>query len=292
MKCIQLVMGPAGSGKSTYCASLQRHAATYGRTVHVANLDPALGPGESPPYDPIFDVRDLISTDDVAAELELGPNGSLIYCMEYLAGRSDTWLREELLDNTGDDDYILIDCPGQIELYTHVPVMKEVAETITRWGGCHVAGVFVLDATFLADASKFISGTLLALSVMVNMEIPCVNVLTKCDMVGEEAVDQMLDVHGRGARDLLEADRAEKAEADVGPAAPPSRRARRLERMTEAICGIVDDYTMVSYVPLDITNEESMDVLLNVVDNMLQYGDDLEHVEKREVEDDDDGIPS
>jgi len=62
--------------------------------------------------------------------------------------------------------------------------------------------------------------------------------------------------------------------------------------MTEAICGIVDDYTMVSYVPLDITNEESMDVLLNVVDNMLQYGDDLEHVEKREVEDDDDGIPS
>ena len=42
---IQIVMGPAGSGKSTYCQAMQYHASTLGasrkRTIHVANLDPA-----------------------------------------------------------------------------------------------------------------------------------------------------------------------------------------------------------------------------------------------------------
>ena len=37
----QLVMGPAGVGKSTYCQALQQHAADERRRVHVANLDPA-----------------------------------------------------------------------------------------------------------------------------------------------------------------------------------------------------------------------------------------------------------
>lgn len=29
------------------------------------------------------DIRDLISLEDVMEELELGPNGGLVYCMEY-----------------------------------------------------------------------------------------------------------------------------------------------------------------------------------------------------------------
>ena len=37
----QLVIGPAGSGKSTYCETMQQHCENTGRTVHVVNLDPA-----------------------------------------------------------------------------------------------------------------------------------------------------------------------------------------------------------------------------------------------------------
>lgn len=40
-KYCQLVIGPAGSGKSTYCQTIQQHCENEGRTVHVANLDPA-----------------------------------------------------------------------------------------------------------------------------------------------------------------------------------------------------------------------------------------------------------
>lgn len=43
----------------------------------------------------LLDIRDLISLDDVQEELKLGPNGGLIYCMEYLIEHID-WLMEEL----------------------------------------------------------------------------------------------------------------------------------------------------------------------------------------------------
>lgn len=42
-----------------------------------------------------LDVRDLISVQDVQEdeELVLGPNGALVFCMEYLMGELD-WLHE------------------------------------------------------------------------------------------------------------------------------------------------------------------------------------------------------
>ena len=60
-------------------------------------------------------VQDLISVTEVMEELGLGPNGGLVYCMEYLLENTD-WL-EEQLSSFGEDDYLILDCPGQIELY-------------------------------------------------------------------------------------------------------------------------------------------------------------------------------
>jgi len=76
----QLVIGPAGSGKSTYCSSLYEHCETIGRTMHVVNLDPA---AEIFNYPVAMDIRELISLEDVMEDLKLGPNGALMYCMEY-----------------------------------------------------------------------------------------------------------------------------------------------------------------------------------------------------------------
>lgn len=49
-----MVMGPAGTGKSTYCRVIQEHCQNAKRTVHVVNLDPA---AESFEYDVAFDIR-------------------------------------------------------------------------------------------------------------------------------------------------------------------------------------------------------------------------------------------
>ena len=75
------------------------------RNVHVANLDPA---AENFGYNMTFDIRELITVEDVMEELGLGPNGALIYCMEYLLENMD-WLEEEL-DNFDDDEYLILDC--------------------------------------------------------------------------------------------------------------------------------------------------------------------------------------
>lgn len=74
-----LVSGPAGSGKSTFCSSLIAHAQSLGRNVHLFNLDPA---AERFEYQPSIDIKELISLEDVMEEMNLGPNGGLIYCFE------------------------------------------------------------------------------------------------------------------------------------------------------------------------------------------------------------------
>lgn len=81
MRYCVFVTGPAGAGKSTFCASLITHAQTIGRSVHLFNLDPAADKFE---YEPTLDIRDLINLEDVMEELEFGPNGGLIYCFEYV----------------------------------------------------------------------------------------------------------------------------------------------------------------------------------------------------------------
>jgi Conserved hypothetical ATP binding protein len=52
-------------------------------------------------------------------------------------------------------------------LCSHIPVMKRLLEHFKYWGYT-VCGVYALDATFMGDPAKFISGTLLSLSAMVS----------------------------------------------------------------------------------------------------------------------------
>ena len=64
-------------------------------------------------------------------DMGYGPNGALLYAMEYLVDNID-WLIDEL--NDYDDDYLIFDCPGQIELYSHIPVMKSITEALKTVG--------------------------------------------------------------------------------------------------------------------------------------------------------------
>ena len=250
----QLVMGSAGTGKSTYCAAMQEHAAACRRTLRVVNLDPA---AETFRYTVDFDVRALISVDDVMEQMGLGPNGGLLYAMEYLVDNME-WL-EEQLDCYAEDDYVLFDAPGQIELYTHVPVFKRVAECL-RDKGFNVVVVYCVDATFVTDASKFIAGNLIALSAMVQLELPHVNVLTKCDLA--ENKDDLERFLAPSGDDLA---------GELAAGTPP-----RFRRLNQALCRLLDDYDMVTFLPLDITDEDSIAAVMQQVDNAIQFGEDAE----------------
>ena len=280
---IQIVMGPAGSGKSTYCQVMQEHAAVSGRrTIHVGNLDPA---AEIFQYQPTFDIRELISVTEVMEELGLGPNGALIYCMEYLLENLD-WLHDNL-EQLGDDEYLLLDCPGQVELYTHVPVMRRILDSMRQWGyDGSMVSVFCLDATFLIDATRFLSGCLLSLSAMVALELPHVSVLTKCDLMEPDQVDRILNYESASQIWNLQQDQRSILQ-DTAQQSPTQRQEqerlqqldrRRLqrERLTDSISQLLDDWQMVSFVPLNVQSEDSVDHVLSVINHTIQYEEDLE----------------
>lgn len=123
----QLVIGPPGSGKSTYCRGMKEFLSCMGRSVKIVNLDPA---NEDLPYECDIDISELITLQDAMEKLNLGPNGSLIYCMEFLEKNLE-WLQGRLEKFRG--HYFLFDCPGQVELYTHHSSVRNIAIQLQRW---------------------------------------------------------------------------------------------------------------------------------------------------------------
>lgn len=259
MRYAQLVVGPAGSGKSTYCAALVKHGEAVGRTIKVVNLDPA---AEEFDYEPTADIRDLISVDDAmeAEDLHFGPNGGLLFCMEYFV-RHPEWLEEQLGDC--DDEYILFDCPGQIELYTHLDLMKKFTDELARLD-FRTCAVFLLDSHFATDTAKFFSGVLVALSTVINLEVPSVNVLTKCDLLNEKQKKQ-LDQFLEPFSELLEHD-------------PLSctRYGEKYAALSSALARLIDDYSLIKFFPLDLKDEESIGDVLLTIDMAIQFGEDAD----------------
>lgn len=168
------------------------------------------------------------------------------------------WLQEKLGDIN--DDYILFDCPGQIELYSHMTVMRRLI-TMLQNLNFHICGVFLIDSQFMVDGPKFLSGTVAALSVMVNLELPHVNILSKMDLLSKSARKQ-LDKYLEPDPHSLLAD----MEND-----PSNNRYRSL---TEALGALIEDYSLVRFLPLNIKNEESIADIKLTIDNIIQYGED------------------
>ncbi|VFV23747.1 gpn-loop gtpase 3 [Lynx pardinus] len=200
--------------------------------------------------------------------LRFGPNGGLVFCMEYFANNFD-WL-ENCLGHV-EDDYILFDCPGQIELYTHLPVMKQLVQQLEQWE-FRVCGVFLIDSQFMVESFKFISGILAALSAMISLEIPQVNIMTKMDLLSKKAKKEIEKFLDPDMYSLLD-----DSASDL--------RSKKFKKLTKAICGLIDDYSMVRFLPYDQSDEESMNIVLQHIDFAIQYGEDLEFKEPKEHED-------
>lgn len=122
-------------------------------------LDPA---NDILPYDCAVDISKLITLTDVMSNLNLGPNGGLVYCMEYLEENVD-WLFEEL--DKFEDHYFLFDCPGQVELYTHHNSVKNIADRVSK-NGISLCSVHLVDSHYCSDPGKFVAVLLTSLSTM------------------------------------------------------------------------------------------------------------------------------
>ena len=129
MPFAQIVVGPPGSGKSTYCYGMHQFLNAIGRKSSVINLDPA---NDSTAYPCALDIRSLITLEEIMAKDELGPNGGVLYALEEVEVNVD-WL-EDGLKELGDEEYLLFDCPGQVELFTHHSALRNIFFRLQKKG--------------------------------------------------------------------------------------------------------------------------------------------------------------
>lgn len=54
-----------------------------------------------------------------------------------------------------------------------------------------MCGVFLIDSQFVVDCSKFFAGVLTALSAMIQLEIPHINVMSKMDLLNKKQMKQI-----------------------------------------------------------------------------------------------------
>ena len=177
------------------------------------------------------------------------------------------WLKDAI-DEFDEDEYLILDLPGQIELYSHLNVMNMIAKNLNMMG-CRCVGVYLLDSLFVLEPTKFISGCLLSLSCMMQLALPHINVITKCDIADKSEIEGILESESSW---LINQTR--------------DRTPKRHQKLTQALSGFIDDYMRVSFVMLDITDEDSIDEVMAHTDHCVQYGEDAE---PREPVDNDEG---
>jgi hypothetical protein len=117
---------------------------------------------------------------------------------------------------------------------------------------------------------------------MMNLELPHVNVFSKVDLLDDKSQLEpyLIPDHETLAGELHE------------------RMRPKYRKLNSQIAQLLDDYSMVSFHPLDISDEDSLAFILYTVDSAVQYGEDADVRASRDVElnggefDDTDGMIS
>ncbi len=174
-------IGTAGSGKTHLVAAFSEWL-DFHQIDHVTvNLDPG---SENMPYSPDVDVRERFTLEDIMLNYGVGPNGAQILGADLLGAEIDE-IKEEI--DEYDVPYVLIDTPGQMELFT----LRRSSEIVINVLGKDSMAVFLFDPVISKQPDGFVSVTFLMASSIFRLRIPHVPVLSKCDLLGERELERI-----------------------------------------------------------------------------------------------------
>jgi len=199
---VVLVIGMAGSGKTTLMHRINLTMNEQGKKCYYINLDPAV---KNVPYAANIDIRDTVKYKEVMKQYGLGPNGSILTSLNLFATRFDQVIG--LLDKRADDlDYIFVDTPGQIETFTWSAGGQIIAELLgSSFPTCIL---YVTDTPRCTSPTTFMSNMLYACSILFKTHLPLVCVFNKTDVAPcEFALEWMQDFESY--QSALDSDRAE-----------------------------------------------------------------------------------
>lgn len=181
---VVFVIGTAGSGKSLFTKSFSEWLRLQRQNVITVNLDPGV---ITLPYNPEIDIRDSVNLYDLMEEYNLGPNGAMILASDLIADDVES-LREDL--SVMEPDLVIVDTPGQMELFAFRAsgpfLVREIAD-------CEKAIIYLFDSVFSSNPMNYVSNLFLAAAVYSRFLTSQVNLLSKCDLLPRERVDEIVD---------------------------------------------------------------------------------------------------
>ncbi|QPG74959.1 hypothetical protein FOA43_002298 [Brettanomyces nanus] len=294
----QVVIGPPGAGKSTYCLGMNHFLNAIGRHSVIVNLDPA---NDRLPYDVSVDIRDFITLEEIMDDenLKLGPNGGLMYCMEVFEKSIDYFIKKirslTKISVDGDSAYILFDCPGQTELYTNNPVFSRILRKLVKDLDFRLCIVSLVDSINLTVPSQWISSLLLTLRSMLQLDLPQVNVVSKIDLIKNYVDSDKLDKIEKKKHMQIDQDVSDEyvqgglpfklqyytEVQDLEKLIPYMKHEnnqlhhayfnQKYEKLSEAIADLVEDFGLLQFTVLAIEDKMSMISLLSLIDKANGY---------------------
>jgi GPN-loop GTPase len=174
----------AGSGKSSLTASYSEWLKNSDQDVLVANFDPG---ATAIPYNPDIDARKYVDVENLMLDYKLGPNGALIMASDLLADHLEE-IREEVED--ANPDILLVDTPGQIELFAFREGGRFIANELT---GEKRVVIYLMDAPFVRFPFNFVSSIYLAAAISSRIMQPQIYALSKTDLVTDQDIDMIIE---------------------------------------------------------------------------------------------------
>lgn len=172
-----IVLGMAGSGKTTFVSRLTSYLYNNKNPPYVINLDPAC---MEVPYLANIDIRDTVKYKEVMKQYGLGPNGGIVTSLNLFSTKFDQ-VMSLINKNKSRHKYFVFDTPGQIEVFTWSASGNIITETLAS--SFTTVIIYVMDSAKSVNPVTFMSNMLYACSILYKTKLPFIVVMNKIDIV-------------------------------------------------------------------------------------------------------------
>ncbi len=176
--------GTAGAGKSTLARAFSEWMKSAGYDTTLVNLDPG---SESDPGGFDIDIREWVRLVDLQDEYGLGPNGAQVAAADMIALKVFE-VKQAVQELKS--DYVLVDTPGQIELFAFREASKAIVDALS---GDRSVIAFLFDPALARNPSGHVALRMLSATLEFRFRLPLLNVLAKADVL---SADQLAEVAG------------------------------------------------------------------------------------------------
>lgn len=163
------VLGPAGSGKSSFTKNFSKFLKEKGYNIACINLDAA----SNPIYSAEKDIRKFIRVEEIMKKYNLGINGALLKSIELIDKKI------EKIKPSKNFDFIIYDTPGQLELFLFSERGKNIIKKLSSKNSIII---FLIDSNLAKELHSFISCLLQSVIIYLRFELPVIQVFSKKDL--------------------------------------------------------------------------------------------------------------